>query len=286
MLCIYHIADNDGKGSAAIVRNKFPSAEFFGYNYGMNIPEDKIAQHEEIILCDISFPMDYMFELNKTKDFTWIDHHISAIRCYEEILQNKQEKPIKGIRRNGTAAIILTWEYFYPKKEIPLAIKYIGLNDVFDLKDKNVRPFEFAVQSLGPNNPEDKIWKQMISNKMDVADMVEKGKTILSWIKARNYRQVRSIGFESQYMGYKCICANMPQGGSDFYDSFDNIDDYDVRINFFMSNNHTWSISFYTEKDNVDVSKIAASLGGGGHMKAAGASGLRALPEFLQKGLK
>lgn len=286
MLCIYHIADHDGKGSAAIVRSKFPAAEFFGYDYGMNIPEDLIAEHEEIILCDISFPMDYMFELNKTKDFTWIDHHISAIRGYEETLKNRGETPIKGLRRDGTAAIILTWEYFCPKKEIPLAIKYIGLNDVFDLRDKNVRPFEFAVQSLGANNPDDKVWKQMINNKMNIEEMVEKGKTILSWIKARNYRLVRTISFESQYMGYKCICANMPRGGSDFYDSLDNIDDYDVRINFFMNSDHNWSISFYTEKDNVDVSKIAASFGGGGHMKAAGASGLRKLPEFLKKGFK
>lgn len=286
MLCIYHIADHDGKGSAAVVRSKFPAAEFFGYDYGMEIPKDLIAQHHEIILCDISFPMDYMFELNRTKDFTWIDHHVSAIRGYEEFWENHKEKQIKGLRRNGTAAIILTWEYFYPQKEIPQAIKYIGLNDVFDLRDKNVRPFEFAVQALGANNPEDKIWQQMINNDIDIGEMVEKGKTILSWIRARNYRLVRSISFESRYNDYKCICANIPQGGSDFYDSLDNIEEYDVRVNFYMNRQHSWSVSFYTEKDNVDVSEIAAAFGGGGHKKAAGASGLSELPEFLKKSRK
>ena len=35
---------------------------------------------------------------------------------------------------------------------------------------------------------------------------------------------------------------------------------------------------------NVDVSKIASSFGGGGHKKAAGASGLKELPEFLRQG--
>ena len=31
-----------------------------------------------------------------------------------------------------------------------------------------------------------------------------------------------------------------------------------------------WYVSIYTEKDDIDVSKIAVSLGGGGHKKAAG----------------
>ena len=41
---------------------------------------------------------------------------------------------------------------------------------------------------------------------------------------------------------------------------------------------------FKSLKDNVDVSKIAEKFGGGGHAKAAGASSLKELPKFLQKG--
>ena len=92
------------------------------------------------------------------------------------------------------------------------------------------------------------------------------------------------MAFESEYMGYKCICANMPQGYSEFYDGVRNIKDYDFMCNFFMNGKNTWNLSFYTSKDDVDVSKIAASFGGGGHKKAAGASGLKKLPEFLEKG--
>ena len=48
-----------------------------------------------------------------------------------------------------------------------------------------------------------------------------------------------------------------------------------------MNGKNSWNLSFYTAKDNVDVSKIAATFGGGSHKKAAGASGLKLLPEFL-----
>ncbi len=40
---------------------------------------------------------------------------------------------------------------------------------------------------------------------------------------------------------------------------------------------------FYSDKDHVDVSKIAAAFGGGGHLHAAGASKLVELPEFLRR---
>ncbi len=286
MLCIYHVADHDGKGSAAVVRSIYPEAEFLGLNHDMEIPYDEIKKHDKIVVCDIALPIKFMFELSEKIDFTWIDHHISVIKEYDELMATGQYQPIKGLRRVGTAAIILTWEYFYPDKELPEGIRLIGLNDLFDLRDKRVRPFEYAFQSLGVNRPQDDIWTKLINNEIDINAMVDKGESILSWIKVRNYRLVRSLAFESEINGLKCICANMPQGYSEFFDSLPNIKDYDVMINFFMNKRNGWNLSFYTDKDNVDVSKIAASFGGGGHMKAAGASSLPELPEFLRKKLK
>lgn len=284
MLCIYHIADHDGKGSAAIVKSVYPEIELLGLNHDMEIPYDEILKHDKIVVCDISLPVDFMFKLSQEKDFVWIDHHISVIEQYESKLQSEGLEPIKGIRRVGTAAMILTWEYFYPNKELPLGIKLLGLNDIFDLRDKRVRAFEYAMQAIGVNRPTDKVWKELIEDTMDIDSMVEKGKAILSYIRNRNFRLVRAEAFVSEFEGYKCICANMPQGYSEFYDSLDNIKDYDVMINFFMNKKNCWNLSFYTAKDNVDVSKIAEKFGGGGHAKAAGASSLKELPEFLRNG--
>lgn len=284
MLCIYHIADHDGKGSAAIVKSVYPETELMGLNHDMEIPYDEINKHDKIIVCDFSLPLDFMFQLSQTRDFTWIDHHVSVIDKYEKIMAEGKRKPIKGIRRVGTAALMLTWEYFYPDRPLPLGIKLLGLNDVFDLRDKRVRPFEYAMQALGVNRPTDKIWSELINDTLDVSEMVEKGKAILLYIRNRNYRLVRSEAFESEYQGLKCICANIPQGYSEFYDSLDNVKDYDMMVNFFMNKKNCWNLSFYTAKDNVDVSKVAAQFGGGGHAKAAGASSLPELPEFLRKG--
>lgn len=283
MLCIYHVADHDGKGSAAIVKNLFPETELLGLNHDMEIPYDEISKHDKIVVCDIALPVDFMFELSKNIDFTWIDHHMSVIKEYDEKMATGQYQPIKGLRRIGTAAIVLTWEYFHPGEDVPEGVKLLGLNDIFDLKDPRVRPFEYAFQSMGVNRPQDQVWQKLLANTLDIDEMVEKGQAILSWIKVRNYRLVRSMAFESEYKGYKCICANMPQGYSEFFDSLENLHEYDVMINFFMNKHNTWNLSFYSDKDAVDVSAIAAEFGGGGHLHAAGASKLKELPDFLKK---
>ena len=156
MLCIYHIADHDGKGSGAIVKRVFPEAELLGLNHDMEIPYDIIAQHDKIVVCDFALPVDFMFELSEKIDFTWIDHHASVIDQYNaEILKGKKE--IKGVRRVGQAAIELCWQYFYPDNPVPLGVELLAKNDLFDLRDPRVRPFEFAMQSFGVNSPDDKI---------------------------------------------------------------------------------------------------------------------------------
>lgn len=284
ILCIYHIADNDGKGSAAIVKNLYPEADLFGFNHDMQVPTELIEKYQKIIVCDISLPLDYMFDLSSRKEFIWIDHHVSVINPYEAALAKGNYDPIKGLRRNGTAAIELTWEYFHPAEPVPEGVKLLALNDIFDLRDDRVRPFEYAFQSLGVNMPDDTNWTKLFHNELNIADMVEKGRAILSWIRVRNYRSVRSMSFESEFQGLKCICANMAYGYSEFYDSVENIHDYDFSINFYMNKNNQWNMTFYALKPNIDVSKIAAVLGGGGHKGAAGASAQKQLPEFLTKG--
>jgi hypothetical protein len=255
-----------------------------GLNHDMDIPYDEIEKHDKIVICDIALPVKYMLELNKKIDLTWVDHHISVIKEYDELIATGNYEPIKGLRKVGTAALVLTWQYFYPDKELPEGLRLLGLNDIYDLRDRRVRPFEYAIQTYGVNRPTDKIWTQLINNDIDIKAHVEKGNAILSWVRHRNYRLVRGMAFVSEYNGLKCICSNMSQGQSEFFDSLEDLRDYDFMVNFFMNKKNRWNLTFYSYKDNVDVSKIAAQFGGGGHAKAAGASSLKELPDFLLQG--
>ncbi len=284
MLCLYHVADNDGKGSAAVVKSVFADIETLGINHDMPIPYEEIEKHDKIVICDFSLPAEYMYKLNEQKDLIWIDHHVSAIKECEEYRKKHALEEIKGLRKVGTAAIVLSWQYFYPDKKIPEGVMLLGKNDIFDLSDDRVRPFEYAFQSLGVNYPQDETWTNLFEEKINIDELVKKGRAILSWIRNRNFRLVRGLVFETEFENYKCICSNMAQGYSEFFDSVSNLDDYDIMINFYMNNENTWNLSFYTKKDDIDVSQIAATFGGGGHAKAAGASKLKDLPSFLKQG--
>ena len=287
MLCVYHSADHDGKGSAAIVKYVHKDCELLGFNYDQEIPYDEIEKHQDIVICDVSFPMEFMFKLNREKNLVWLDHHASAINAYDEYMKTHDEGfGIKGLRSITNAAIELTWQYFIPDKEVPLGVKLLALNDLFDLKDKRVRPFEFAFQSLGVNRPYEKVWRDLFENNIDVDLMVEKGTAILSYIKNRDYRLVRNMAFEGKFQNLRFLAANMAQAGSDFFDSLDNVKNYDFMVSFSLNKRNKWNFSFRTTRDDVDVSLIAKTLGGGGHKKASGASGLEELPIWLRENIK
>ena len=111
-VCIYHSVDLDGYMSAAIVKHWFLSQninkidnyfifeygknpydnlsaetlEFLRYNYGQPIPD--LSQYDKVIMCDISFPMEEMYDVLVNRignNLIWIDHHISAIKNFESL---------------------------------------------------------------------------------------------------------------------------------------------------------------------------------------------------------
>lgn len=287
MLCIYHSADHDGKGSAAIVKYVHKDCELLGFSYDQEIPYDEINKHQDIVICDISFPMDFMFKMHKEKNLVWIDHHASAIDAYDAYMKEHNEGlGIKGLRAVGNAAIELTWQYFIPDKDVPLGVKLLALNDLFDLKDKRVRPFEFAFLSLGVNRPYEKVWRDLFEGNIDIDLMVEKGNAILSYIKNRDYRLARNMTFEGTYKNLRFLAANMARAGSDFFESLDNVKNYHFMVSFALNKRNKWNLSLRTTRDDVDVSLIAGTLGGGGHKKAAGVSGLDELPVWLRENVK
>ena len=145
---------------------------------------------------------------------------------------------------------------------------------------------EQIVQALGVNRPYERVWRDLFEGRIDVPLMVEKGNAILSYIRHRDYRLSRNMAFEGTYNGLRFIAANMAQAGSDFFESLDNIANYDFMVSFSLNKRSKWNLSFRTVKDNVDVSAIAAAFGGGGHKKASGASGLDKLPEFLTQNVR
>ena len=54
------------------------------------------------------------------------------------------------------------------------------------------------------------------------------------------------------------------------FDQINDPDKHDIMICYVQSSDGNWIVSLYTEKEHIDVEKICAKYGGGGHKGAAG----------------
>ena len=268
MKCIHH-DDMDGRCAAAIVRKAYLEAgipegnmEFIEMSYKDDFPFDKIKDDEEVIIVDFSLqrPGDFERLMELTDNIAWIDHHISAIERFECL-------GLSGVRKNGTAACELTWEYFFPGKEVPLAVRLLGDYDVWKFSYGKDTDYFQAATMLYDTMPTSNIWDKWLDPNYTLKEEIEHGKLVITYRNNLYKKIVSSYSFETEFEGYKAIACNSNHKTSQLFDSINK--DYDLMM-VFARDGKKWIVSLYSKKDNVDCSKIAMKYGGGGHKKAAG----------------
>lgn len=311
MLCLHH-NDPDGRASAFCVHawakvdadqsGELRKCEFEEIDYSRPIPFEKIEPNEAVWIVDFSLqnPGDWERLLSITKNVTWIDHHISAIKKSE----NGPAKDLPGIREEGKdAACVLTYQYTKwlndkerPKdislKELkhkyvpPLALQLISDHDawVFDYGEKTAY-FHSGI-SLHDISPLSGFWWKaciMTESARFVDDVCAHGEIICSF-KEKFYAGLRKrIGFETSIDGHSAFAMNTFGGSEGF--GFPNgwrgelPDEYDVLISFSWDGKK-YTVGLYSKR--VDVSKLADARGGGGHPGAAGFI-CNELPKELRK---
>lgn len=271
MICIYHSRDLDGWTSAAIVKNKNPQAELIGYDYGQPIPT--IPDDSDVVMVDISFPMNEMVLLSKRVNLCWIDHHISAINEYNAL---PEEDKWNAYLENDIAACELTYYYYNPnllfhKHAFPLGIKLLGEYDTWRKSDLErwesfVLPYQYAMRNRC-SSPDD-INIDWLLNRHEIYKVVDEGRAILNYQRKQYSLQAKSA-FELDFNGLKAIAINAGYCNSMIFDSVYDSTKHDIMLTFSF-NGDRWYCSLYSTKDDIDCSIIAKSYGGGGHKKASG----------------
>jgi len=142
-ICFYHKDDLDGWCSAAIVYNYYKGeCDLFGITHGEKFPWELVRDDEEQIVVMVDYAIDpaSMSILAETRNFIWIDHHLSAI--------NDNDINIFGARSTGFAACELTFNFFYGVRP-PLSITYLGMYDSWRvLKNYEIQHLLYGVHSL------------------------------------------------------------------------------------------------------------------------------------------
>ena len=290
MKCFYHGVDFDGRCSAYWVNKCVKVTDgygkkFYPINYGMSFPLEEIFPDEEVYIVDYSIMPEEMEQLLQiTKNIIWIDHHISAIKRYDNFPHT-----IKGIRMNGIAACMLTWFWFHGKFDLtttpletnmifaPMFTKYIGDYDVWKFEYEDTKAFQMGLQLYDTNSIDTSSIFEALNcsyNKVDLErEIITKGQDLLTYRDNWAKEYCEHVGFETDFEGYKCYAMNMAMISSEHFKSI-NEENYDMLIGFSF-NGTIWKYELRSTK--VDCSKIAMKYGGGGHKGAAGFSS----PELL-----
>jgi uncharacterized protein len=269
--CFYH-NDLDGHCAGAIVyratqedENDQYADQFIEINYNQTFPFEKIGTNERVFIVDFSLQKEGDFEklLKITPNVIWIDHHKTAIERHKHI-----DDIVKGIRRDGTAGCVLTWEYFYPTSPTPQIVLMIGDYDIWNFTrwGNDLNMIQTAVR-LYDNSPESEYWEEWIEDDHSLINLLEDGAIALQFRKNQYASLIKSWSFAAVFEGYKAICCNAGSVSSQLFDSV--FGSYDLMIPFVFDGKQ-WTVSLYTKSESIDCSELAKKYGGGGHKKASG----------------
>ncbi len=275
---IFYHKDLDGKCSAAII-NYFCDNEnisMIPYDNRKKTSIKKIKNGETVFFLDCSIkPISEMKKLSETCNLIWIDHHISSI---EEA--KKYEFDPNGIRTIGKAACELTWEYITKTPEIPYGVRLIGQYDVWNLEfSKELIPYNYAISSLDHDPRTQKgmdTWSEIVfsNNENTIKNIIADGQAIERYLSKINHRLMNSYSFATKINGKKALAVNRQFVNSSVFKSHWDNKKYDLMIAFAKFKESKlgfyWKVSLYSDKNDIDVSKIASEYGGGGHKDAAG----------------
>lgn len=263
---IYYHSDLDGELSAFWILNSLSTeakaaVQCLRCDYGKYLANLSIIEPgEDVFIVDYSIKPAKMLQLLETNKVVWIDHHVSAIKDYADF-----PRELPGLRRVGRAACELTWKYLNKtENEAPLYTRWIGDFDIQSGRYEDSGFFYYGCLAED-SSPVSTFWDHIVESSTFVERVLENGKIIIRYRDAQNKRLAKYALFETCFEGFKCQCLNHCAGNSLNFD----LKTYDIGI-LFTYNGISYNVSLYTEKPNIDVSKLAARYGGGGHAIAAG----------------
>ncbi len=264
-LCLHH-NDADGRACGAIVRRAMgKEVVLCEMDYGESLPLDLVVVADHILIVDFSLPKTEMEQLALYHQFTWIDHHKSALDEMDGAADHWS-----GIRDTSEAACVLTWQYFFPDQAVPRAITLIGDRDIWRWAEADTGAFNEGLYQYftRPNN--DELWEPLLDDDPDLlSHIIELGSTLREARLREIRRTTARYGFGAIFEGYRTLVVNL-RGSGDLGAQIRTLG-YQMGYCYVDKVSEGQLMTFVTlYSDEVDVSKIAQKFGGGGHAGAAG----------------
>lgn len=276
MICLYHRADLDGKGSGYLINRflkpHYKNSEFIGMDYTDNCEFLlKKCKNEYVVIVDFGINKEVLLKLlDISKKILWIDHHTSSHEIMKDVIVDKRHTIILG--DNSISAIEMVWNHF-SSSPVPLWIQYISKYDTWHHNNTpNILLFILALENKAAsfNNI---IWNELYVNPEEtMLNLINDGKLLQEYINGVNKFTVNEHAREIEFEGLIFLSINTTNKGSLQFKEHKNYEKYDFFMTYNLTKNGIWKYSMYTNNDNFDLSIIARKYNGGGHKGACGFS--------------
>lgn len=304
---IYHNRDLDGLCSGALILKKWPEAALLGFDYGNDLRLINF-ENKDVIMADVTMNPKQMLELIElSKSFILVDHHVSFRDDFLEQCavngKKTEERRINGLITEYSIKGIDKFQFYYSQvlsaaeimfsiyhndgnEDLKSKVQLLGqydtwrnnqekmiLNDDLDW-DNYVLAFQYGLRII--DSPANLLYELQTSSNISI---VERGRALLNYQDKQNESLTKNFSFpteiiyasEDELKTYRVLALNSGPFNSNTFKSLWNPELYDIMMPFMYKGSiGKWTVSLYTDKADIDVSKIAKQYGGGGHKQAAG----------------
>jgi uncharacterized protein len=254
-LVIYHAECSDGFGAAWSAWKLLGSRATYVPAFFGEPPPD--VRGKRVVCLDFSYDNATTKRLiQEAESFLVIDHHKSAMIMLHDVPEARFDMTKSGA--------MLGWEFFHPGKEAPKFIKYIQDRDLWQFELPYSKEFSAAFDMV-PFEFED---YDSYCDDSTFDDAVKRGSYILPYRRSA-VAKMAHLADKRSIRGYEAAVINSSQWISEIGDHLGKQSPIAV-IWWFNHKEKNYKISLRTSDDNIDVSEIAKTFGGGGHRTAAG----------------
>lgn len=269
-LVIYHKGCPDGLAAAALFYEYFKdSAEYHAGIYQEQLPD---VVDRDVYLLDFSYKFDVMKSIVEfANSITIIDHHkLALMDLYPLATKDNVDMTFCSTEKSGA---MLAWLYLKHhrqtiRKNIPHIISYIQDRDLWKFELPFTKEISLALSSYPFTIEQFSEWLKL--TKHDIKKLITEGKVLQRYFQSNLERVVKQTLRYMEIGTFTVPVVNVP---AMFTSEAGNI----------LSRDYPFAACYYDILDKrifslrsseagMDVSKIAALYGGGGHPHAAGFS--------------
>lgn len=284
--CVYHHGCDDGFGALWAITKRWPSVIPIEGKYGGTVwPSDLAGKN--VLFVDFSLKRDQMIALvtgETPASIVVLDHHKTAeselsdwivepaimgvVVPVEEALgfhANMGKLPIVAHFDMNKSGARMAWEFAFPNADVPELIKYIEDRDLWRFRYDQTKAVSAALRSYEHDMA---LWDRfaakpwlLVSEGQSILRAHEKN--VASFVRNAYWREVGGVRVPVVNVpwGYVSDCAN---------ELLKLYPDAPFAAAWFMRSEGKIQWSLRSEDSRMDVSEVAARMGGGGHRNAAG----------------